>query len=63
CLVWEDAPAGIAAAEAAGATVLVVGATHATPMPTPHPVIADYRGLAVEIGGTGELTLTAGSDN
>jgi sugar-phosphatase len=45
CLVFEDTAAGIAAAEAAGAAVVVVSATHATPVVTSHPVIADYQGL------------------
>ena len=31
CLVFEDAPAGIAAAEAAGASVMVISATHQHP--------------------------------
>jgi sugar-phosphatase len=47
CLVWEDAAAGIAAAEAAGMPVVVIGATHETPMRTPHPVIAGYDDLEV----------------
>ena len=45
CLVFEDTAAGVAAAEAAGAAVVVVNATHATPIATPHPVIGDYQGL------------------
>ncbi len=45
CLVFEDTAAGVAAAEAAGAAVVVVNATHATPLATTHPVIADYHGL------------------
>ncbi|WP_342237732.1 HAD-IA family hydrolase [Inquilinus sp. OTU3971] len=57
CLVWEDAPAGIAAAEASGASVMVVGATHAHPMATRHPVVADYEDLAVTINGAGRLVL------
>jgi sugar-phosphatase len=47
CLVFEDAPAGIAAAEAAGATVVVVTATHSHPLDTPHPHIAGYDDLVV----------------
>ncbi|MET0348530.1 MAG: HAD-IA family hydrolase [Rhizobacter sp.] len=50
CLVFEDAPAGIAAGEAAGAAVLVVGATHAHPVETPHPLIQRYDGLQLAIG-------------
>ncbi|OWJ56881.1 HAD-IA family hydrolase [Inquilinus limosus] len=57
CLVWEDAPAGIAAAEASGATVMVVGATHHRPMATRHPVIADYEDLTVTVNGAGRLLL------
>jgi sugar-phosphatase len=49
CLVLEDAPAGIAAGEAAGADVLVVTATHGHPMDTPHPTVADYTTLVVDI--------------
>ncbi|HEY6927630.1 MAG TPA: HAD-IA family hydrolase [Steroidobacteraceae bacterium] len=45
CLVFEDTAAGVAAAEAAGAAVVVVNATHAKPIATRHPVIADYEGL------------------
>jgi len=62
CLVWEDAPSGIAAAEAAGATVLVVTATHAHPMATSHPVVASYEGLAAGLDAAGRLTIAlAGS--
>ncbi|MGF6230408.1 sugar-phosphatase [Inquilinus ginsengisoli] len=57
CLVWEDAPAGIASAEASGAMVMVVGATHARPMVTRHPVIADYEDLTVTVTDAGRLLL------
>ena len=57
CLVWEDAPAGIASAEASGASVMVVGATHHRPMATRHPVIADYEDLTVTLNGAGRLVL------
>lgn len=57
CLVWEDAPAGIASAEASGAAVMVVGATHGRPMATRHPVIADYEDLAVTVTEAGRLLL------
>jgi sugar-phosphatase len=55
CLVWEDAPAGIAAAEAAGADVTVVTATHTHPIDTRHPQIVDYRALSVRRDGSGLL--------
>ncbi|UAL10983.1 HAD-IA family hydrolase [Caulobacter segnis] len=48
CLVVEDSVAGVAAAESAGAMVLVVTATHHAPMDFPHPAILDYRELTLE---------------
>jgi mannitol-1-/sugar-/sorbitol-6-phosphatase len=42
CLVFEDAPAGIQAAEAAGAAVMVVTVTHQHPLETAHPTITGY---------------------
>ena len=49
CLVFEDAPAGIAAAEAAGCDVVVVTATHGHPLDTTHPTIAGYEDLSVSV--------------
>ena len=62
CLVFEDAPAGIAAAEAAGASVMVVTATHAHPLDTPHPGIVGYTAVVprVEAGGALRLVPAAG---
>ncbi|TCP37483.1 HAD-IA family hydrolase [Sphingomonas sp. BK235] len=45
CLVWEDAPAGIAAAEAAGADVMVISATHHEPLDTRWRAIGSYGEL------------------
>jgi sugar-phosphatase len=45
CLVFEDAPAGILAGEAAGAAVVVVTALHKHPLDTKHPTIAGYGRL------------------
>ena len=42
CLVFEDTVAGITAAQAAGAAVMVISATHHEPMATPHPIMASY---------------------
>ncbi|WP_291879240.1 HAD-IA family hydrolase [Caulobacter sp.] len=51
CLVFEDAPAGIAAGEAAGAKVVVVTATHSHPLETPHPGVTGYGPLVVTTSG------------
>ena len=59
CLVFEDAPAGIAAAEAAGAAVLVITATHTHPIATRHPTAAGFDGLRARMGPTGLLLLDA----
>lgn len=53
CLVIEDSLAGVAAAESAGAMVLIVTATHHQPMDFPHPSIADYGELVLEPSGDG----------
>jgi len=59
CLVFEDAPAGIAAAESAGADVLMITATHAHPAATPHASARDYAALAVRIDADGRLRLAS----
>jgi len=57
CLVFEDASVGIRAGEAAGADVMVVTATHHTPMVTEHPSIAGYEHLQVLRDDAGLLHL------
>ena len=57
CLVFEDAPAGIAAAEAAGAAIVVINATHTHALDTPHPQAGGYDELAVEVGPSGEMAV------
>jgi len=57
CLVLEDSPAGIAAAEAAGAMLLVVTATHQHPLATRHAIIADYSALDTTVGKDGSLRI------
>ena len=47
CLVWEDAPAGIAAAKAAGMACIVISATHVHPIETDNPKIPSYDALEV----------------
>ena len=49
CLVLEDAPAGIQAAEAAGAALIVVTATHEHPLDTNHPTITGYGKLTAAL--------------
>lgn len=58
CLVCEDALAGIAAGEAAGASVLVITATHAHPVETGHPTTPDYADLRPEILEDGTIRVT-----
>ncbi|MHB2209889.1 HAD-IA family hydrolase [Methylobacterium sp. CM6257] len=53
CLVFEDAPAGIQAAAAAGASVIVVTATHHEPVRTDHAAIPDYRRLRIDVDPAG----------
>lgn len=57
CLVWEDSPAGLAAAEAAGAAAIVITEAHHAELETPHPALVDYRGLDVETDAQGWLKL------
>lgn len=53
CLVFEDAPAGIAAAVAAGASVMVITATHEHEMDTRHGTLANYEGVTVVVDADG----------
>jgi len=57
CLVFEDAPAGIEAGERAGASVLVIQATHTAPAATLHPAVDDYLALEVLTEPDGTLSL------
>ena len=58
CVVFEDAPAGILAGEAACAEVIVVTATHAHPLVTPHVAIASYDDLTARVEDDGRIALT-----
>jgi mannitol-1-/sugar-/sorbitol-6-phosphatase len=57
CLVFEDAHAGVTAAELAGTSVLVVTATHDLLAGTTHPTMGSYEDLHLELDGTERLTL------
>lgn len=58
-LVFEDVAAGVTAGEAAGADVVVVTATHSHPIETRHPIISDYKDVAVNVGQNGRLSIVA----
>ena len=57
CLVFEDVMAGVLAAEAAGADVVVVTATHMHALETQHPSIGTYEDLAVQIDAEGLMRI------
>lgn len=57
CLVFEDAPAGIEAARASGADLLVVTATHAHPHKE-GSAIPHYRDLKVAVADNGGIRIT-----
>ena len=57
CLVFEDATVGILAAEAAGADLMIVTATHEQPIETPHATLADYELMGVRVHADGLLGL------
>ena len=57
CVVFEDATPGIQAGEAAGATVVVITATHQHKMETPHETIFDYSNLTAVTDAQGQLGL------
>ena len=58
CLVFEDAVAGIAAAEAAPADLVVITAAHPHPLETPHPTLDGYEGVKCMADADGRLTLS-----
>ncbi len=53
CLVFEDAPAGIAAAEAAGASVMVITATHEHATTTAHATLVNYEEVKAVVSAQG----------
>lgn len=55
CLVFEDAIAGITAAEAAGAKVMVITAAHSHAMDTAHPTLKSYDAYSIELNDDGRL--------
>ncbi|MHC8294848.1 HAD-IA family hydrolase [Pseudomonas sp. LB3P58] len=57
CLIFEDATVGILAAEAAGAGLIVVTATHDHPLQTPHATLANYNSVEVRTDADGLIRL------
>jgi sugar-phosphatase len=53
CLVFEDATVGILAAEAAGADLVIVTATHEQPIETLHGTLVDYDLVRVQVDAAG----------
>lgn len=58
CIVFEDAPAGIKAGEAAGAALMVVTATHNYSIDSKHPSIDTYETLFAKVDDNGWISLT-----
>ncbi|KJZ44582.1 HAD-IA family hydrolase [Pseudomonas fluorescens] len=57
CLIFEDATVGILAAEAAGAGLIVVTATHDYPIETPHATLASYELVITLVDPDGDVRL------
>jgi sugar-phosphatase len=59
CLIFEDATVGILAAEAAGAGLIVVTATHDHPLQTPHATLASYELVVAHVDHDDQIRLHA----
>jgi sugar-phosphatase len=57
CLIFEDATVGILAAEAAGAGLIVVTATHDHPLQTPHATLASYDSVEAHVDRDDQIRL------
>lgn len=58
CLAIEDSHAGIAAAEAAGCTLLVISETHGAMTPGRHKIVTNYESLVPSVDDKGRVTIT-----
>jgi sugar-phosphatase len=58
CLVFEDSAAGISAAEAAGADIIVVTATRRNPIATRHVTLLDFRAVSTHVKEDGKIVLS-----
>ncbi|CAN7581631.1 HAD-IA family hydrolase [Pseudomonas sp. LjRoot277] len=57
CLIFEDATVGILAAEAAGAGLIVVTATHDHPLQTPHATLPSYESVVAHVDHDDQIRL------
>jgi sugar-phosphatase len=57
CLIFEDAAVGILAAEAAGADLVIITATHDHPIQTRHATFAGYDRVTAQLDPDGKLCL------
>ncbi|MGG7648167.1 HAD-IA family hydrolase [Pseudomonas sp. ES4] len=57
CLIFEDATVGILAAQAAGAGLIVVTATHDHPLQTPHATLASYDSVEAHVDRDDQIRL------
>ncbi len=62
CLVFEDAPVGLRAGEAAGASLMLVTSTHRHPVVSPYRSIRDYQNIACKVDESGLLFLEQTGD-
>jgi sugar-phosphatase len=53
CLIFEDATVGIQAAEAAGASLMIITTTHQHPLETEHATLASYDAIRLQIDNDG----------
>ncbi|MFJ5284092.1 HAD family hydrolase [Pseudomonas sp. NPDC088429] len=53
CLIFEDATVGIQAAEAAGASLVIITTTHQHPLETEHATLASYDAIRLQIDNDG----------
>jgi sugar-phosphatase len=58
CLVFEDAPAGLASARAAGASTIAVTNTHSADQLDADLVVPDLTGLRIELGADGRIIVS-----
>jgi sugar-phosphatase len=58
CLVFEDAPAGLAAARAAGASTIAVTTTHTADQLEADLVVPDLTGIRIEPGADGRIIVS-----